>query len=274
LTKEFTDREYLRKEQYRDGGNLRQRASLHERYSTNRVRWHAWVFSQLDLPPAATILEAGCGPGFLWSENLEKVPRGLRVTLSDLSPGMVAEARGHLSGSTQLSFLCCDLHNAPVPPATFDAVIANHMLYHVPDVAAALAEVHRLLKPGGKLYAATNGERHLQEIAEFASLARADPEPEARDLLQRAVENFSLETGREKLAGLFEEVEIRRYPDALHVTEAEPLVRYVASSSIFRLDEDGLERLRELLARDIASLGMVRVQKDTGLFIARKASGT
>lgn len=270
---EFTDPEYLRKEQYRDGSNLRQRISLHERFSTNPVGWHSWVFAQLDLPSPAVILETGCGPGFLWSHNLEKIPRGWTMILSDLSPGMVAEAKANLHSLRNFSYLSFDIQRAPLPPAKFDAVIANHMLYHVPDLEWALATIHRILKPGGKLYATTNGETHLREIAAFVSLANPDSRPEDHDELQRGIMNFSLESGRKKLEGLFEGIEVRRYPDSLRVEDPEAIVQFVQSSSIFRLPDAGLDRLRELLRREVEASGAVAIRKDSGMFIARKSDG-
>src|SRR4051794_3247217 len=140
----FTDQRYLRGEQYRDSGNLRARMTIHERFSINRRGWHRWVFDQVDLPAGARVLELGCGPGRLWQENADRLPPAWRLTLTDYSPGMAREAREGLRTGLPpgaLTVLVADAQSLPCPDRAFDAVIANHMLYHVPDRARAYAEV-------------------------------------------------------------------------------------------------------------------------------------
>jgi ubiquinone/menaquinone biosynthesis C-methylase UbiE len=62
--------------------------------------------------------------------------------------------------------LVADAAWIPLADGSMDAVIANHMLYHVSDRRRALAEIHRLLRPGGRLYATTNGLGHMAELRE------------------------------------------------------------------------------------------------------------
>ncbi|MFN2222515.1 MAG: class I SAM-dependent methyltransferase [Candidatus Promineifilaceae bacterium] len=268
----FTDRDHLKNEQYRDGGNLRSRISLHEQYSANPTPWHTWVFDQFDLPPSAAILEVGCGPGLLWLENLARVPEGWRMILSDLSPGMVHEARHNLRDAANIAYLCFDIGRAPLRPTAFNAVIANHMLYHVPDVGRALATIHGLLKPGGVLYAATNGRTHLQELAGFVSQARGETTPEADNLFQRSARNFTLQSGAQQLLAHFAAVELRAYPDSLEIDDVEAIIRYVQSSALFGLSAANLDRLRALLQEEIRAHGAVTITKESGLFIARKVA--
>ncbi len=87
----FTDSTYLKDEQYRDDSNLRARIELHKRFSTTPQPWHRWVFEQLAFADDADILEVGCGPAELWFQNRERIPEGWRLTLADLSPGMLDE---------------------------------------------------------------------------------------------------------------------------------------------------------------------------------------
>ncbi|MGH2459697.1 MAG: class I SAM-dependent methyltransferase [Chloroflexota bacterium] len=123
---------------------------MHARFSTNPDGWHRWVFDQLQLPPRCRILELGCGPGYLWRENLDRPPPGWDVTPSNRSPGMLSEAtRGLSAAARSFSFAVVDAQSIPFAAGCFDVVIANHMLYHVPDRARALAEIRRALRfPG------------------------------------------------------------------------------------------------------------------------------
>ena len=263
------DQEYLLKEQYHDASNLSARAQLHTRFSTNKQGWHRWVFEQLDLPPDAHILELGCGPAWLWRENSDRIPAGWDITLSDFSPGMVAEAQQHLSGSGRaFTFRQIDAQAIPFENATFDAVIANHMLYHVPDRNAALAEIFRVLRPGGHFYAATNGTKHLKEIQEL--IQQFAPHTYDAKTTQDAINVFTLENGADQIGQFFPQVRLTRYEDALVVTEVESLLDYILSGIVGRdtVSNDQIAAFGQFLADQMAATGAILITKDAGLFEA------
>ena len=160
----LTDLRYLREEQYKTPANLSARAGLHERFSTAPGAWLPWVMDQIALLPGERVLEVGGGPGGLWRENAGRLPAGLQVCFGDFSPGMLRSARERLNGLRGFGFANLDAQNLPLPAGAFDLVIANHMLYHVPDLPRAVRELARMLRPGGRLCAATNGARHMAEF--------------------------------------------------------------------------------------------------------------
>ncbi|GIV95507.1 MAG: hypothetical protein KatS3mg057_0164 [Herpetosiphonaceae bacterium] len=262
----FDDRDYLRNEQYHDSSNLNARIQLHVRFGTNPYGWQRWVFDQFDLGPQVRILELGCGSAWLWAENLDRIPAGWKVTLTDFSPGMVQQARSTVQEKAEhFSFAVVDAQALAFADACIDAVIANHMLYHVPDRQRAFSEIRRVLRPGGRFYAATNGRAHLQELSELASRFGYDT-PLAREL------SFNLEHGAAELEPWFASVTLRRYEDGLAITETAPLIDYLLSlSAKGTLSNDRLEQLKSYVERELAQHGAVRVTKDTGLFIATKA---
>jgi SAM-dependent methyltransferase len=271
MTSLMSDQEYLLRDQYGDATKLGARARLHERFSSNKYGWMLWAFDQLDLPPEARVLELGCGPGALWVENRTRIPGGWRVVLADLSAGMMEEAQralGALRGRFQ--FLVADVQALPFGDASFDGVIANHMLYHVPDVPRALSESRRVLRPGATFYAATNGERHMGELDELArtfDCGLMGPSGEY---------SFSLETGAEQLGEWFDHVELYRYEDSLLVTEAEPLVAYILSlvgNAQSLLAGEKVDELTTFVERELADKGAIRIGKDTGLFTAHRGTG-
>ncbi|CAN5794919.1 MAG: class I SAM-dependent methyltransferase [Rubrobacter sp.] len=272
----YSDPGYVTR-QYRDASNLEARIALHERFSTNPYGLPRWIFDHFGLQDETNVLEVGCGPGRLWTENLDRLPKRWGITLTDASPGMVREAERNLSGfSRRFELREADVQELPFESERFDAVIANHMLYHVPNRPRALSEISRVLKPGGVLYAATNGERTQSEMGWMQRIL--DPSRTAEGYFRDPL-GFSLENGAEQLSPWFSDVTLRRYEDTLAVTEVEPLVEYLLSGSAAdaalqecSADEFGL-RVSDLAGRleqELDSQGMIRITKDTGLFIARK----
>jgi len=267
-----SDPNYLANEQYRDASNLRARGQLHARFSINHYGWFRWYIEQLDLPDNARVLELGCGPGSLWSENRERIPADWELVLTDFSPGMLHEATVNLSDlGRQLRFERVDAQDIPFTEASFDAVLANHMLYHVPDRERAFLEIRRVLKPHGRLYAATNGEQHMREITQLvhASLPELNRE---EVFFSIHASGFTLENGAAQLARHFSQVRTLPYEDALRVTEVEPLLSYVLSSPISKsLSTKQVDRLRELLAKQMAEQGHIHISKASGVFEARRS---
>ncbi len=260
----MNDPQYLRHQQYRDATNLNARIQLHARFSTNHYGWHRWVYDQLALPPQGCILELGCGSAELWATNLQRVPAGCEIILSDFSAGMARQAMGRLAhGSHPSAFAVLDAQAIPFGDRRFDVVIANHMLYHVPDRERALAEIRRVLRPGGYLYATTIGQAHLLEL--YALVERFDPASTFRGTLSSP---FTLESAPAQLAGHFAYHAVYRYEDALMVNEAVPLVNYIISGSS-RPAEEQRTALTEFVERELAAHGgILRITKDSGMLVA------
>ena len=262
----YDDQEYLLGDQYADSSNLSARQQLHERFTTSDVDWFEWVFETFDLPADGRVLEMGCGPGDLWRENADQIPDDWSVTLSDLSPGMIRDARENLRNvSHDFTFESFDAQSIPFGDGSFDAVIANHMLYHVPDLDATYAEVRRVLKPGGRFYAATNARDNMQELYDFVN--EFQPGGATRG---PGADSFRLENGGDQLEAYFESVELQTLDNGLRITEAEPLVAYVCSG----LMDDDLDQkeFAEYAERRFEEDGPLDVSKETGMFVARKES--
>lgn len=260
----FSDQKYLLNEQYKDASNLKARIMLHARFSTNKYGWHKWLFDQFQIAPGSRVLELGCGPGLLWASNRERIPADWQITLSDFSAGMLQAAQHTLAQSQHpFAFQVIDAQSIPFEDASLDVVIANHMLYHVPDRHRALAEIRRVLKPDGRLYASTVGGQHLKEIralgrrvhGNYTSGLEATP--------------FSLENGAAQLAPYFSSVTLSRLEGELLVTESQPLIDYILSGKASRLFVgERLERLRAIIEQEISEQGAIHISTDSGLFIA------
>ena len=84
---------------------------------------------------------------------------------------MVEQARRNLTPSGHpFTFGQLDAQALPFADGSFDSVIANHMLYHVPDRQKTYAEVRRVLKPEGRFYAATMSRDNMKQVADLERL--------------------------------------------------------------------------------------------------------
>jgi ubiquinone/menaquinone biosynthesis C-methylase UbiE len=261
---ELTNQQYLLTNQYKNASKLNARIYLHQQFSTNPKDWHEWVFEHIKLAVGDRVLELGSGPGMLWLKNLSRLSQESTIILSDFSEGMLQEAQSNLLDSSYaFTFQVIDAQAIPYEAATFDKVIANHMLYHVPDRARAIAEIRRVLKPAGYFYASTSGVTHLQGIKQLAQRA---------GLVSMGMpdeQKFTLENGAEQLERSFENVQVERVENnALLVTEVEPLFAFICSSCLIAPTEAQERTLRGIIAQEIAERGAVHIPKDTGLFTA------
>ena len=263
----FTDHQYLKTDQYRDSSNLDARVVIHQRFSTNSYGWFKWVFDTLlTLPDNAKLLELGCGPAYLWQENISRIPMGWNIILSDLSSGMLdAACRNLVVTGRAFKFEEIDAQSIPYKDETFDAVIANHMLYHVPDRPKAITEIKRVLKPGGRLIATTVGENHMKEMMDWLRKVSIG------DSFESFANLFTLENSLDQLKQFFAQVTVSRYLDNLQVTEPEPIVAYIRSSlQGFELSEEELANVQVDLQKELKEKGKIFISKDSGLFEAVK----
>lgn len=255
--------------QYQNAGNLSARIALHQRFSTNPERWFHWLFDQIDIPASGRLLELGCGRGDLWRENLARVPGRLELTLSDYSEGMVAQSKANLIDLRNiLSVERIDAQSIPYPDGSFDAVLANHMLYHVPDLDRALSEIQRVLKPGGLLSASTVGSLHMKELDDL--MKRFDPT--ITTFSQNQILAFNLENGPAAVGRYFPQVQVKRYGDSLCVSDPDMLVAYILSYTLpaFAQKEADLREFVQKTFRE--SGGSIRITKDSGVILAHKPS--
>jgi SAM-dependent methyltransferase len=250
--------------QYGDSSNLGSRISLHARFSTAEMPWPNWVFERLRLEPNDRVLEVGGGPGMLWRANIEAMPAGCRVTVTDMSPGMVAEASAAIDDE-RFDFRVADAQALPFPDASFDALVANHMLYHVPDLDAALGEFARVLLSGGRLVAATNGRGHMPELASLLDAVGLEARRWAH------VEAFGLESGVAPVERRFDDVRVERHTNVLAVTDAHAVLDYVDSLPASRPSKrrSAADEILRLVQREIDVEGAFRISTDAGIITGR-----
>lgn len=243
--------------QYKNPERLNRRISIHDRYSVNKQGFGNWIYERYRFKPGESILELGCGAASMWTGKT--MPAGCALCLTDLSEGMLEAARENAAHLPQARFLKADIQAIPFKENAFDHVIAHMMLYHVPDLHRGLAEVRRVLKPGGTFYCATYGENGIMAYLS-ALLGRFG----VTDPLNR---RFTLQNGEMILKQHFSFVSREDYPDALAVTDPEDLADYLYSlGSMADLDPAYRPEIIDILRREMKN-GVLTVPKEYGMFI-------
>lgn len=250
----LTDPAYLRF-QYGDDERLRVRIETHERYSENPEPFVSWVLRHVAAQPGQRLLDVGSGPG-QYHVHLA----GVSVIALDTSPGMLAKVR--------VPKVQADAQALPFRDGSFDRVMSNHVLYHVPDQRQALREMRRVITPGGRVVITTNASDSLKVLFDlYNEAAREQGAPEESSVGAR----FSFDDA-DLVREVFPSARIELYHDAFVFRDIEPVLAYVASAGPSQLPAEvrarvlaGLERrLRPIFERD----GVFRVPKTAGCFIA------
>jgi ubiquinone/menaquinone biosynthesis C-methylase UbiE len=262
--RKINDIEFVKK-QYRDDTGLLIRKKLHENYSVNKQGFGNWLFKIIELPSKkGKILELGSGNGDFWRKNIQELNEFTTLTLSDFSGGMVETMKKKFKNSN-VDIHQIDIQDIPFENDSFDVIIGNAMLYHIPKIDEALKEVHRVLKPCGKFYSSTFGENGLSDFIS-ESLEKIGIE-----VSKESNYTFTLQNGSERLINYFNDVKRLDYLDKLIITDVQDLVDYIFSmTSMNGLTDENREKIRDYFEEIINAKGVIEIPKEYGSFVSTK----
>ena len=223
-----------------------------------------------------SVLDVGAGIGNWYAAIREALGPAVEYAGLDQSPAMVAALGQRLDGDRAAISQLGDAQHLPWPDNTFDWVGLHFMLYHVPNIAGALAEADRVLKPGGILSAATNGPRQYPELMELHRNAVAalhlPTVPDGGPL------RFSLSNGRHFFPA-HRTVQVETHAGGFRFPAPEPAVAYYEAGfyehglelEVARAHKQELADLvRHLVADAMASDSVFVVTSEGGYFWYQK----
>jgi SAM-dependent methyltransferase len=251
-----TDRAFLQQSAYANSAKLNARSSIYA-HLDRPYDFGLWVLGLVEWPRNARAVDVGCGPGTYLGLLREHHP-SVRAIGLDLSPGMVKEA------SQRAPVVNGDAALLPFATDSVDRVLAPHMLYHCPDIPAAITELRRVLRPDGTLIAVTNAHDHLRELWDvYAAVTETQP--------SFFVDRFDLSGGEPMLRDAFDEVRIERADGTLNVPDPQPVVDYLASTFHFstREDDSVLDQIGARVQDVIDTEGAFRIRTRGGAFVCR-----
>ena len=256
---------------YADDRHLRSRMAIYAYAETaGNPRWRT---SLIPWDGTQIVADVGCGNGF---DLRQIVPQGrCRHAIGlDLSAGMLRSLED-LRQSGRLSLVQADAQHLPLPDQAVDVAMAMHMLYHVPDIPAAIRELRRITKPGGTVLASTNSSGNLAEIV--ALLDAAVSRQLGRPVQTMPALSFTTQTGTALLSREFSRVTLWTLDVPLSIPTAQPVITYLASIreptlALVRepLDFDAvLDDIAMKVEQAIQAKGSFRATTHMGVFICR-----
>ena len=193
----------------------------------------------------------------MWKNKEDLIRLCSRLILSDFSKAMIAAAKSNIGEHENVEYKAIDIQEISYKNETFDVVIANMMLYHVP-ISLKSGRGTTCLEKGGFFYCATYGEHGM---VEYLSKILSVPENDTN-------KNFTLQNGSEILHKTFSNVQKLEYTDSLSVTNIDDMIEYLYSlSSMTSITGIPKQAIKDILIAHSAN-GILNVPKEYGMFIA------
>jgi SAM-dependent methyltransferase len=274
----MTELNDLLKKQYITDAYLRIRQETHDRYTVPNVSFAEWALRCMLWQGNERVLDVGCGNG-LYFTKLKLTHPNVQYFGIDLFPHMLTV---HPS---KVNLMISDAMQLPYADHSFDVVMANHMLYHVPNIEDAIQEFKRVLKPGGILMTATNSLNNMPELQVLMRRAIVLLSRSAGSANVRAPtlssDSFALENGTRLLARHFYAVVRHDLPSALVFPDTEPAMAYLESTRDLREGQlpndvewdDVMVIMRQQINQLVKHLGELVINKSTGVLLASDTGG-
>jgi SAM-dependent methyltransferase len=222
------------RQQYKTTDLLRIRRETHQKYSERPLDLDAECAAVLGLGGDEALLDVGCGPGVFLRYLRTGGHRG-RLAGVDQSDAMIAEAQ---RSEPEVEWYRGQADALPFADGEFAVLSARHMLYHVPEIPAALHEFARVVGPGGVVIAATNGERNTPGLGDLEDEVVLEFGLEAVPVMTRT---FNATNAYDQLHAVFPVVDETILPGALVFTEPGPIVDYVMTQAVPQQAADDAE---------------------------------
>lgn len=263
---------------YATDRNLRVHEETHAKYALPRVDFARWTLATLDWTGDEVILDIGAGRGRHYACLTQDQPDITYFAL-DLSPNLLLN---HPCAADHLAL--GDAMQLPYTDDSFDIVMANHVLYHLADIEAGLTEIKRVLKPGGRVLAATDSLQTLPELQVLIRRAIVLLSQNGADLVNPPVlpcDGFALENGTRILARHFYAVVRHDLPCQLVFDEVEPAMEYLDSMRELRQGglpadvswDDMMLVMRQQFTQLLQLLGKLEFHLAVGALIASDCGG-
>ena len=262
---------------YATDRNLRVYEETHAKYCVPQVDLFRWTLDTVSWSGDEVILDIGIGRGSHYSCLMADQP-GVSYFALDSSPYLL---RNHPCGAELLAQ--GDAVKLPFADDSFDVVMANHVLYHMSDIDGCLAEIKRVLKPAGRILAATDSLHTLPELQVLIRRAIVLLSQNGAQAAPPALhcDAFALENGTRILARHFYAVVRHDLPCQLVFDDVEPAMAYLESMRDLRQHslpadvswDDMMLIMRQQMTQLLQLLGKLEINIALGALVASDCGG-
>lgn len=267
----LADRDRLRFGAYADDAKLSARQAIYRYLERPWPSQEGRVLGAWSLRGDELVVDVGCGNGND-VRDLLRAGFGGTIVGCDLSVGMLATV-----APLGVPLANADAAALPLRDGVVDVALAMHMLYHCPDIGAAVRELRRVVRrDGGVLVVSTNSSVHLEELRRVWTEALSEACGSSVEPWRSVASRFTLEDAPRVLGAAFDDVEVQRTDNRLVVPDVDPLVDYVESTrDLSGLDitddvwREAVEGLRARLGSAIAEDGAVHLTVVKGVLVCR-----
>lgn len=256
--------------------DLLTRIDIHQKFGSRDI--DAWMLEVLNIQKGSKILDVGCGAGkqcFVFHKALEG---DCDITGGDVSADLLAQARKEDARlGTGIKFVELDFNQRfPYPDDQFDLLSACFTIYYAADIPFTIREMHRVLKPGGRLFTSGPMPQNKQLFYEIIKEATQKPIPPMPGSSRYGSQIL------DSIKSLFSTVEVHIFENPLTFTALEPFMSYTRASlsedrrlwkSLFE-DKDAftrvIEQINGVAARRLEQEGKLVMTKVVGGFVATK----
>ncbi len=273
----MTQQQEIVKKQYSTDEYLRIRQETHDKYTVPNVNFSEWALKMTPWKGDERVLDVGCGNGIYYTKIRQLHPN-VQYFGVDLFEKML-EAHPSPANLTQ-----GDIWTLPFANASFDVVMANHVLFHIDDIDHSIKEIRRVLKPTGVIMTTTNSIQNMQELQVLMrrAIVLLSRSGGANARTPSSInEAFALENGTRILARHFYAVVRHDLPSALVFQETEPAMAYLESTREMREGnlpgdvewDDVMVIMRQQINQLVKHLGELVINKQNGVLLASNEGG-
>lgn len=222
--------DYIR-EHFGDNAPLATQQMTHNRYRTNLQPLVDHIHACLDLTGRESLLDVGCGNGFVLRDIVSRMRDGGRVVALDISPTMLELAKRNVTVAwIPLEFTEGDAYDlSRFADGSFDRVMANFIFHYVDEPHAVLTELRRVTAADGRALVTIEARHSMPEMYEmhFEAMERVGFPADFIARLPRGRRGvMTLDNAAEFVADHFDSVEERPYADALRFETPEPFMNF------------------------------------------------
>ncbi len=256
--------------------DLLTRIDIHNKYGGRDI--DAWMLDLLQLKPGSHILDVGCGTGKQCFSFYNRLNGAAEITGGDVSTSLLAEARlENEKRGTRMKFIELNFNKRfPIEENSFDLLSCCFAIYYAENIPFTISEMHRVLKPGGRLFTTgpmPNNKELFYSIIKKATGKTIPPMPGSSRYSSEILATIK---------STFSSVDINIFENPLTFNTVEPFLDYTRASisedrklwNSFFQDKDDFEQImkqiHKIASRRLDQEGKLVMTKVVGGFLATK----